>query len=188
MKPETSQILQTIYRFYPKHISYNRKKGKSYKKTKEFKAFIKKRKKAMKNHQQIEIFREELQNLLRLEVVNFSNLKNDVSYRYHCLLQDCDKGKTLELVVVISYLDLYYCYFFIESAKNSFQDSLESAEIQKKYQKIYQEKLKKLDLFFLQKGYCRVKNPMDSVDCIETELKNQGEVNVYDCLFSDLFR
>lgn len=183
-----SSILQSIYDFYPKHISYNRKKGKSYKKTKEYKAFIKKRKKAMKNYQQIEIFREELQNILGLEVANFSNLRNDVSYRYHCLLQTCDKGTTLKFVVVISYLDLYYCYFFTKSSEYKVQDSLEDPKIQEKYQKIYQEKLEKLDLFFLQKGYRCVKNPMENVNYIETELKNRGEVKVYDCLFSDLFK
>lgn len=183
-----SSIHQSIYDFYPKHISYNRKKGKSYKKTKEYKAFIKKRKKAIKNQQQIEVFREELQNLLELEVVNFSNLKDDVSYRYHCLLQACDKSTTLELVDVISYLDLYYCYFFIESSEYELQDSLENPKIQEKYQKFYQEKLEKLDLFFLQKGYHCVKNPMEIVDYIETELKDRGEAKVYDCLFSDLFK
>lgn len=203
------EILQTIYHFYPRNVFYNRKKGRAYKKTQEYKRLKQARKRALKNRGYSIFLRTNLESLLSYDVKDLSDVRVSFCYRYDVLLhkgyQYGDEDEILRvsndavylLIIVVSYLEKYYFHYVLEMRHQSrddglsymFRDIFLLPEFAQKEDEILEAiEIKNVDSFFEKMGYRQVPRECITMKIkdIETEYEHKGNANVYDCLFSDL--
>lgn len=97
------------------------------------------------------------------------------------------KGERHDLRIFISALAPYF-YMFVEKTMYLETDNRWEFSTIEKYDKEREELLIKTNNFLLEKGYYILKNAdvLMLVPDIETEYKESGKVNVFDCLFTDL--
>lgn len=199
-------IVNTIYKFYPKNIPFNDKR---YKKSREYKNLLIYKNNALLDIKFRQHLKEKLENIFIDYVVSdFIDLKNDTSYCYHILMHknqsilddDINLIKSLdgikyELIFVLSYLNNYFYYYILETRFNfylkkwSFRDKFNDRDsIQIENQFFQLDEMRKFNNFLSENKYYFIPDNFVNliIEDIETELCDFGETKIYNALFSDL--
>lgn len=205
-KASYGDIINTIYKFYPKNIPYSDKR---YKKSREYKNLLICRNNALLDEKFRQYLKKKLENIfIDYAVSDFINLNNDTSYRYHILMHknqpilddDINLIKNLdgikyELIFVLSYLDNYCYYYILETKfdfcfkKWSFRDKFNNRDfIEIENQFFQSDEIRKINNFLSENNYSFISDDFINliIKDIETELCDFGETKIYNALFSDL--
>ena len=206
------EVLETIYEYYPRNVSYNERK--KYESLPQAERLRQAKKMAIKDKNT----KENLSTLMKdifspqYALKDCVDLRNDVSYLYYVLLHknqepldfDTDLAIALggcfyQLEVVISYLAKYYFYFVSFSKHNAEAKESENAwifrdifcdcefeKVQNKFIDIPQVKM--LDERLEKMGFSFVPKEIltHHLEDIETQCSNFGQTLVYDCIFSNV--
>lgn len=199
-------IVNTIYKFYPKNIPFNDTR---YKKSREYKNLLIHRNNALLDIDFRQYLKKKLETIFVDYVVSdFIDLNNDTSYCYHILMHknqsilDDDinlikilDGIKYELIFVLSYLDNYCYYYILETRfdlylkKWNFRDKFNDKDfikIENQFLKL--DEIVKLNNFLSDNNYYFISDNFINlvIKDIETELSDFGETKIYSALFSDL--
>lgn len=199
-------IVNTIYKFYPKNIPFN---GRQYKKSREYKDLLICRNNALLDEKFRQYLKKKLENIFIDYVVSdFVDLNNDTSYRYHILMHknqpilddDINLIKSLdgikyELIFVLSCLDNYCYYYIVENRFNfylkkwNFRDKFKNRDfVEIENQFLQSDEIRKFNNFLSENNYYFISDNFINliIEDIETELCDFGETKIYSALFSDL--
>ena len=191
------EILNIIYSYYPKDVSFNDIK---YKLSVQYCNSMKKKSEHTTNTLiKKDIYSTLINALKGYEIIDWTDLSSSFCYEFRILLHknvkilDDDiklikmlKGKRLDILLYVSILSNYF-YFDINETKY----------INNKWEFRYINKLP-IEIEYLTSiinqclislGYYGLTSDIvhTYVDHIETEYKDKGKVTVFDCLFTDLY-
>lgn len=105
------------------------------------------------------------------------------------ILMNVLNGERFDLRIFISILEPYY-YMFIERTNNTEANDTWGFSTVECFNKEIDRLLKSIEEYFSKQGYRKLSDEeaKTKVPDIETELKEVSEVNVFDCLFTDLVK
>ncbi len=108
-----------------------------------------------------------------LEISNNTDYNYNHGYEYDII----DKPSNTSVGINISKIIKYYCLAFLGSESGSIYGTPQSA--------LQQEIREKLQAFFISKGYNEIslEQSWEIIPEVETELKEEGEATVRDCIF-----
>jgi predicted O-linked N-acetylglucosamine transferase (SPINDLY family) len=195
---EISRILNQIYKYYPKNASFSTQK---YQKSNEYLKQLEKRKKAYENLEYKNCIENNLKTVFKDYMISdWTDLKNYNCYEYRILLYknqsilDDDielitvlNNERLDLFIFISILEKYY---YIQFNKTEYKPKEKKwiFNILMKYPENLQKEIIELKRCLSLEGYIELKDKIvrEKVDNIETDVKNIGDVRIFDCLFTDI--
>jgi hypothetical protein len=192
-------IIKIIELYYPENITFNDPK---YKSSLQYMRLLKTREKQLANQVRINEFQNQLKKISSgYEVINWTDLKSNNCYEYRILLHknqsslDDDvelikalNGKRQDLYLFTSILSSYYYFFVNETLYDEF------ASEQWKFRRIFkfsqdiQSLIDNLQKFMEKEGFMEIKDEVakENIENVETEFLEQGEVKIFNCLFTEL--
>ena len=195
---QISKILDEIYEYYPKNVSFDTEK---YKNSNEYLNQLKKRKKAYRNLEYKYCIENNLRTVFKDYVVSdWTDLKNYNCYEYRILLyknqlilddnielMSALNNERLDLFIFISVLEKYY-YIQINKTEYKQKNNKWIFEVLKKYPENLKKEMLELKKGLFLEGYIELDDDIvrGEVPHIETELKNMGDARIFDCLFTDI--
>ena len=162
---------------------------------------MKKREIAYRNLEYKYYIENNLKNIFKDYIVSdWTDLKNYNCYEYRILLHknqsilDDDielitalNNERLDLFIFISVLEKYYYIQFNKTEYKS-RENKWIFKILKEYPEKLQKEMIELKRYFSLENYIELKDDIirEKVAYIETEVKNMGDVRIFDCLFTDI--
>ena len=192
------QVMDIIYTYFPKNLSFN---DPNYKTSLEYKRMLKLREIQLLDFSKKENVWEKLTDTFQEYcVIDWTDLKSNNCFEYRILLHknqpilDDDtglmkvlNGKRYDLFLFISIFEKLFYVFINETSLNCNTDQWEFNEVlnQTEEQKIIINKLKNILII---NGYNEISKEIANyiIDDVETEFLEHGNVKVFNCLFTDL--
>lgn len=191
-------ILEKVYLYYPKGLSYD---SREYKNSKEHKLLKKKRKDALANLSFHKYILLNMQKIFGGYIVSdWTDFEDLCDYEYRILLHknqpllDGDielmsvlGGERREIYFFISVLEKYYCYFIVQSNYCLNTKEWDFKNINDEIPEI-EDNILILKDFFKKVNYTGLSRSMlnQKVPKIQTELTEMNNATIFDCLFNDL--
>lgn len=188
---ELENIFSIIYNFYPKHCNYG---SRIYKESEEHKNYL--------NGITKDLFYKDIKKALKKVFKNYYlmswSYKKKISMHFSILLHENQDildddielinslgGRRLDLEVYISKL-AKVCYLYV--IETTYADNKWSFKKYDVSDFLNKEMLDSLEYVFDEYGYLRLQHSLVNaiVPDIETELHYEGNVKVFNCLFSDI--
>jgi len=194
------EILDKIYKYYPKDCAFESLK---YQKSEEYIRLLKKREDACNSKDYQDFLMEQLDNIFSgYKVVNWSDLNSSNCHEFRILLHqdqsilDDDEilmrvigNERFDLMVFISIIEKYY-YIHSNCTRYVPETNEWSFCTMDKLLPEIEDKVDKLKHFLKNEKYAELSELLIKtiVPDIETELEEVGDVNVFDCIFTDLIK
>ncbi|MRN52328.1 hypothetical protein [Paenibacillus monticola] len=185
---DLNEVLTEVYDLYPRGISQNDAK---------YKTFIE----FMEEGSLEKIYQDIIEILKNYEVLNWSKVEEYPCYEFVILLHknqlilddDIDLMRSLngvreDLLLYISYISNYYCYYIRETTYSEDIDQWSFKKIGLSEKPEIADLINKLNAYLEQMNYRMLSNDILShkVPDVDLELIPYGEVTIFHCLFTDL--
>ena len=192
------KILETIYFYYPKNISYD---DPEYHSSAQIIRLTSKKKDYLENGLSSYKMTELLTRIFdKYEVINWTDFESSNGYEYRILLHQNQSildddillinslgKKRLDLFLFISILDNYYYFFVNETLLDNHTNKWEFRYVSN-YSTEIKSVIGEMQSVLSQNGYIEITNELANtiIEDVETELKGKGKARIFDCLFTDL--
>lgn len=197
---DLKDVLTQVYELYPRGILLNET---TYKKSKEYRNMKMKKEKAKEGGRFVleKIYQDIKEVFKNYEVLNWSSIEEYPCYEFVILLHknqpilddDTDlidrlNGKRHDLLLYISYITNYYCYYIRETNYSKVSGEWSFKKIRMEDKQEVSSLINKLNVYLTQMGYELLPYEILShkLPDIDLDLVSLGEATVFHCLFTDM--